>query len=168
MKLLLISTGWFAAALVTHVFWWRIARPLAQTTALLKLFLSLYATGMLVALLSPEGALFALTPAQLFNFTVFFIPAALTYTSFYSLIEHDSPSVLIVMALDRAGSQGCTRDDLMHIFGGNELVEQRLSAAEANGLLVQDATGWVLTGKGRLFGVIFDTAARVFRFDRAG
>lgn len=168
MKLLLISIGWFVIALVAHVLWWRIARPKAQTTALLKLFSVAYFLGLMAAMLVLPAPAFSVDFTQLVNFSVFFIPAALTYTSFYSLIEHDSPSVMIVMALARAGSQGVTREALMTLFGGGDLVKQRLIAAEQNGLLAQVGGGWVLTGKGRFFGTFFETAARIFRFDRAG
>jgi hypothetical protein len=168
MKLLLISTGWFAAALVVHIVWWRLRLPQGQTSALLKIFAGIYLSGLLGTSFVQTDGIFALDLTQQAYFTIFFIPAALTYSSLYSLIEHDSPSVMIVMALAGAGSQGVTREALMRLFGRGELVAQRLKAAEQNGLLVQVDGGWALTDKGRFFGTIFDAAARIFRFDRAG
>lgn len=168
MNLLLISMGWFTAALVVHIVWWRLRLPQGQTTALLKIFAGVYLSGLLSSSLLQTDEIFASDLTQQVYFTIFFIPAALTYTSLYSLIEHDSPSVLIVIALAGAGRQGMSREALMRLFGGGDLVAQRLKAAEQNGLLMQVDRGWVLTGKGRFLGQIFDAAAWVFRFDRAG
>lgn len=168
MWLLSISIGCFLAALTLHIIVWRIRTPRAHTSALLKLFGGCYLAAMFVFVSSPPASAWTMSPQQLVYFSVFYLPSALTYVSFYSLIEHDSPSIQIVMALDRAGERGATREELMAIFGGDSIVDQRLDAAMHNGLLRRAGVGWELTGKGRLFGRVFDAAARIYRFDRAG
>jgi hypothetical protein len=168
MWLLGVSIGAIALALLLHVAIWRVRRPRAQTTALLKLFGACYLVSMALFYWSPASAPWAMDALSLIYFSVFYLPSALTYTSFYSLIEHDSPSIQIVMALDRAGEHGATREELMALFGGDDLVGQRLDAAMQNGLLMRERDGWALTSKGALFGRVFDIASRIYRFDRAG
>lgn len=168
MWLLMVSVVAFALTLVLHVVIWRAKLPRAQTAALLKLFGGCYLAVMAVFLLSPASSRWSMDLESALYFSVFYLPSALTYISFYSLIEHDSPSIQIVMALDRSGERGLTREELIALFGGDSLVDQRLDAAASNGLLKREINGWTLTAKGSFFGRIFDVAARIYRFDQAG
>lgn len=124
--------------------------PRYQTAALLKIFSAGFGLGLAVVLLLHRSD--SPVPAML-HFTIFYVPMALAYVSLYSLIEHDSPSLLIVRALAEAGSSGRSRQELEDLFQ-EDIVESRLKAAISNGLVRLSGEGWALTPMGRVVGSV--------------
>jgi len=151
-----------------HLLIWRVRLPREQTAALVKIFGATYLLALGAAMLPKLQELGPANAVQLVHFTLFFLPLALTYTSFYSLLENESPSLAMVSAIARAGSAGCTRDELVRVIGRDAIIEQRLLAAVGNGLLERTGQQWLLTGRGRLLARVFDAAAALYRLDRAG
>ena len=147
--------------------WWRIALPRSHTLTLLIIFGATY----LSAFLSSSVWNMGFTPGDVWeraHFTLFFVPAALTYISLYSLLEQKSPSLSIIERLAQAKAAGCSREQLAELFPKNDIIEQRLMAAEGNGLLRRIGDQWQLTVKGRFFARLFDIAATTYRFPKAG
>lgn len=151
-----------------HLLVWRVRLPRAQTAALLKIFALVYVLALGSAALPQLQPVAPANAAQLLHFTVFFVLVALAYTSFYSLLEHNSPSLAMVSAIARAGPAGCAREELEQAVGRDAIVEQRLLAATGNGLLQRNEDCWVLTWKGRVFAAVFDAAVSFYRLDQAG
>jgi hypothetical protein len=169
VELLVFSVLWFAVALVAHVIVWRALRPARHIGALLKHFAVLLVAGLA---LGAAGAL-PLAPQGVWQWgqaILFYGPAALTYISLFSLVEQDSPSLMMVERVASAGESGCSEEELREVMAeeGN-VVLQRLLAARADGLVAGDVEhGWVLTARGAVAARVSAAAQRVYRLENAG
>ena len=141
--------------------------PNRRFLALLTNFGVVYLFGIL---LSHYPAVSDVVPSTLIgrcHFTLFFVPLSLTYVSLYSLIEHDSPSLLIVRALEKAGHIGCSRVEIEGLFQA-DLIQSRLHAAAGNGLVQAKGDQWMLTRAGRLLGLSSRLIMRIFGIREGG
>jgi len=169
MQLFGFSIILFAGALLTHIIAWRFLRPRRHIRGLLLHFASVWSLAVMLDILAvlpgAPGSLLSWLHASLFYW-----PAALAYVSLFSLIEQDSPSLLMVDLASGTGRDGVSRQDLLsalHVEGG--VVLQRLRAACDNGLVAgNEALGWSLTPRGLWVARVSALAARLYRLDRAG
>lgn len=152
----------------THVLIWRFRTPQGHTLALLKIFSGVYLLALTLTFLPTFDAIGPSSIQERLHFSLFYLPAALTYTSLYSLIEQDSPSLAIITFVAQAGEQGRRFDEIAALFAQEDIIQQRLVAAEGNGLVRRADEGWLLTEKGRRMAFLFEMAASVFRFERSG
>ncbi len=161
MKLLLFSSGAFTIALLIHFGWWRIRLPLYHTSALLGNFGLVYVACILSSYVLSVSGYAPSSAIEWGHFTLFYLPLSLSYVSFYSLIEHDSPSFLIVRAIAKPGRAGCSINEIQGLFQ-EDIIESRLKAAVANGLVQAVGDHWMLTSKGRLVGSISKLVTQIY------
>ena len=114
MLALFWSISLTAAAFCLHVLLWRIRIPRHQTRTLLLLFFGCLAVGLMglgmAASASPHADWFPSSPAAFAQIALFHAAMTLAYVITYSGIEADSPSLVIVLLVAQAGTQGLSRD----------------------------------------------------------
>jgi hypothetical protein len=166
MSVLVYSLSVYVVAFGIQIALWRIRLPRNQTAMILLIFFGTYAIALALSLL--EGFPGHLMPTiDRAHFTMFYLPATLTYASLYSLVEHDSPSLAMVAAAAETPS-GCNRADFVRAIDGERILGDRLQAAVGNGLVEQGEGTWRLTAAGRVVASVFAVAVRLLRSEKAG
>lgn len=167
MKLLLFSSGAYTIALLIHFGWWRLRLPRYHTSALLGNFGLVYVACILFSYVPPVSGYAPSSAIEWGHFTLFYLPLSLSYVSFYSLIEHDSPSFLIVRAIAKAGRLGCSINEIHGLFQ-EDIIESRLKAALTNGLVEAVRDHWMLTSRGRRVGSISKLVTQMYGIRDSG
>ena len=67
----------------------------------------------------------------------------------YSAVEADSPSLVIVLTLEKAGTRGLTEDELLALASDKVLIDPRLADLLTDKMAVLENNRYSLTGKGR-------------------
>lgn len=167
MKLLLFPSGAFTIALLIHFGWWRLRLPRYHTSALLGNFGLVYVACIFFSYVPAVSGYAPSSVIDWGHFTLFYLPLSLSYVSFYSLIEHDSPSFLIVRAIAKAGRAGCSISEIQGLFQ-EDIVESRVKAAVANGLVQAVGDHWMLTSRGRVVGSISKLVTQIYGIRNGG
>ena len=147
MVALTVSLGLFAAGWLLHVAWWRVRLPRHHSLALVIVFVSLPPAAAVAWLLG--GAWPSISLAEVPAVLSLYIGAAVCYLITYSGVEQTSPTLVLVRALEQAGSKGCSREDLVGLITEDMFVRPRLEALRIDGLLTSAGRGFVLTARGR-------------------
>jgi hypothetical protein len=156
MNVLLISICLFTFAFVLHVAVWRIRLPHRQTRTLLIMFMGVMAAAFAVfwyaGRTSPEYA--AVVPMHLSDYlqiALFHVSFTLSYVITYSALEADSPSLVIVRAIEAAGPEGLDKDVLYEKLNDDILVLPRVRDLIRDEMAVIEDGKYRLTEKGRSF-----------------
>lgn len=172
MFVLVYSLATMGLTILAQALIWRALQPRNHTTLMLKVF----GWGFALAACALAGLL-AAWPAALSPFStgctvglfaLFYVPMALMYISFHTLLQFDSPSLTIVALAAETGALGCPEAELAALLGSRDMVAERLEEARQGGLTEAVGGAIRLTDKGRMYARIFDVAARVFNLRRAG
>jgi len=132
MRVLLWGSGLFCVAFFLHVLAWKIRIPKGQTKAILYIFFGVLCAWLLGALLLLRASLplASILPRNVaeYGHVIFFMGTlTLYYISFYTLIEADSPSLIIALRVWEAGSLGLREEELFKAFNDEMLVVSRLN-----------------------------------------
>lgn len=158
----LTSVGLFAAALLVQVVWWRVRLPQRQTAVLLRLYLGWLASAVVVALASGRGGAIGLADGwDYLHLLVFYVPMTLGYICFYSSIESDSPSMLMIRWTAAGGAAGRAVASYRRVINEDMLVGNRIGAMLRDGLAVNPNGPLVLTPAGRRLARLFALSFRI-------
>lgn len=152
MKIFVQTLISFTAALVLQFLIWKIRLPKNHTRAILVIFFCCLMAGVSFGgPFSPYGRL---------RFVLLFVSLTLAYVVTYSGTEVDSPSLVMVMRIAKAGRIGLAKDAFYEEMSNDVLVMPRLKDLLAGGLVRRgDGDRYRLTGKGAF-------VARLFEFYR--
>ena len=146
--------GVFAVAVVIHLVVWRLLKPIHQYTTLLGLYLAiLVATSLMMLAGLVAGDARAWIPATLLDYLTFatlYIALALAYTSTYSAVQADSPSMLLLLMINDSGERGVAGEDLYEQLGDDVLIVPRVDDLVTGGLAVRDGSRYVIEPRGAL------------------
>lgn len=147
MAALILALGLFAAAWLAHLAWWRLSLPRHHTLALLMVFAAtpFVAAGVWFVIGRPALVPMGAIPGIL----ALYAGATGCYLITYSGVEQTSPSLVIIRALEAAGGNGCSRDQLGRLVTEDVFVKPRLEALRSDGLLAASGAGYVLTPRGQ-------------------
>lgn len=150
----------FLLALAIHIVWWRCRLPRHHTAALLLVF----AMPPVLATSVWLGGVcrFGLTWADLPGIALFYAAATGCYLITYAGVEETSPSLVIIRALEQAGSKGCTREELSSCITEERFIFPRLVALRRDGLVVAASEGAKLTPSGLRLARLATLLARFF------
>jgi hypothetical protein len=157
MAVLLWGCVSVVGALGLHLALWRLHRPRRQTRALLVIFFGVTAA-VLVALAAWPAGDSPWLPAGLLEYAhiaLFAVAFALAYIITYSAIEADSPSLVIVMEIAKAGKEGISEADFEAQLSDAVLIEPRVADLVRDRMLTLEKDRYCLTAKGRSFVRIF-------------
>ena len=159
MHILLYGSLSFFCALLVHFSVWKIYLPRRQLDFLLKFFLLFLVFCIIVLKFTPKFSLFGIdAPQNIFDylsFCLFYISAMLSYIISYSALEADSPSMVIVLKVEKAGRAGIAIEELERDMTNETLLLPRIKDLERDGLAVLKNNRYRITSKGRCFISLF-------------
>jgi len=156
----------FLLSFAVHVLVWRVRLPKNHTRALILIF-ALVPLGAALALVLAQPSLGrpVLALADLPGIALFYAGATGCYLIVYTGVEEDSPSVLIVRALESAAERGCSRAELSALVAPERFVQARFSALERDRFVAAAGTGNRLTAPGLRVARLSTWLARIFNLD---
>lgn len=173
MKVLLWGLAFFILSLILNLFIWRVHLPKRQTNALLKIFYGVFVLGIILFEASkafnntsyqylPDGI-----PEYLHLFLLF-TSLTLAYVITYSAVEVDSPSLVMVIAVNKAGRDGLSKTEFAKLLTNERLVIPRINDLVRDKLIFLGQDKYKLTLNGRLFISIFILYRKVMNAQKGG
>jgi len=148
MQTLFSGSAIFAAGFMLHLVWWRVALPRRQTKTLLVIFFAALAVSL--------AWLYRGLPAgELCHIALYVTSLILAYMITYSAVEADSPSLLVALAVARAGEKGLAADEIFALLDDHALVDPRLDDLLLDKMAVLENGRYRITEKGRVLAGIF-------------
>lgn len=164
MKVLFWGSLAFCLAFLLHFIIWKVHLPKRQTKIMMMIF-----CGVLITVV------FTLYRAQVFigdlglpilsnlpeylHVCIYFISLTLAYVVTYSAIEVDSPSLIMIIAIARAGREGFAEKEFEKIMTDDFLIKPRLDDLVIDKMAYLGEAKYRLTKKGL-------TIARIILFYR--
>lgn len=162
---LTVSLLTILTAFAIHLAVWKIRLPKRQTRTILLIFFGLL-TAILLGLSSLASALPQLgisSPppfASYLHIAGFVISFTLAYMITYSAVEVDSPSLVMTLAIHRAGCRGLPEAEFQAMMNDALLIEPRIRDMLRDKMVRREGEVYYLTPKGARM-------ARLFIFHRA-
>lgn len=131
--------------------------PKRQTKSLLAIFALVTIFGLLAvwAFADHLGILAVKSFSDYLHICLFTISLTLAYMITYSAIEVDSPSLVMINAIAKAGSDGLNEKLFIQMMNDNILIKPRLADLLNDKMAHFDGAKYRLTSKGILFARIF-------------
>ena len=157
---LIIAVLTVVAALAAHFTVWKISVPKRQTRAILMIFFSALGAATValpqIATRFPGiGLAVPVQPSSYLHIMIFVTAAALSYMITYTVVEVDSPSLVMALAIRRAGEAGLPEAEFHRMMDDALLVEPRIRDMLRDGLVRQGGGVYELTPKGRRMARLF-------------
>ena len=155
MKVLVLGLSIFCIAFSIHLVLWKIRIPQYHIKALLQIFLGTLLAALAVLALNAH-LYFLLTdllivdhPALYFHIALLFVALMLFYIVTYTALEVDSPSLIILCNIKKAGAQGLPKEKILESMTNDTLVMPRLNDLLRDGLAVKTQDRYQITDKGK-------------------
>ncbi|GJQ57648.1 MAG: hypothetical protein D8M57_00215 [Candidatus Scalindua sp. AMX11] len=173
MTILFWGLALFASAFVIHFVLWKIRLPNRQIKAILQIFFTVLVVGILLLWSVPDTSIFCgIAPptsfAEQIHISLFFISLTLAYMITYTALEADSPSLVIMTAINDAGPDGLDKKCFDKLMNDDILVKPRIRDLLLNKKVKMDGDRYVLTPKGVLFAQIFITYRKIMNVSHKG
>jgi hypothetical protein len=155
MKILFWGSALFCLAFSLHLIIWKIRIPERQIKVLLQIFvgtsiiglLSLWAVSNFIAVFSiyvPKDF------SEYLHIILFLTSLILAYMVTYSAIEVDSPSLVIILKIADARTEGLEKSKLMETMNDDVLVKPRINDLITDKMAYVEGDKYKLTTKGSL------------------
>ena len=160
MKILLLSLILFFTAFILQLIVWKIRIPKRQTKVLLVIFFGILFTGLLALKVSPYlipglGIYAPKYSLEYLHISISFISLTLAYMITYSAIEADSPSLVMIRAVAKAGSGGLDKKEFEKTMNDDLLVIPRVRDLLNDKMAYMEGDKYRLTPKGVMFARLF-------------
>jgi hypothetical protein len=146
MSVLISGSLLFAIALLMHLAVWRLRYPRNPIKTLILLFGAVLLFGIIFLFLYASY-----TAIQYLHIVLLFFSLFVCYLITYSAIEADSPSLVIVSRIARAGKEGLPSESIKESLGDDLLIEPRLKDLVDARLVDLSGPAYKINEKGRLF-----------------
>ena len=142
---------------------WRIVLPKNHSRAIILIFVFVYFSALILA------KQLSIVPALFFSqFTILFFLTFLSYLISYSAIEAVSPTILILLVIDREKEEGITLKEILHKINNDYLVNPRIQDLFKEKLIEKQGDYLTLTLKGDFFISIFLFFRKLLKLRRGG
>ena len=173
MSVLFYGLFLIIVAFLTQVFIWKIHLPRNHTKVLLQIFFGTLIVGILIFLRFRTYIIFfgISPPATVYEYlqlTFLFLSLTMAYITTYSALEVDSPSLVMVMKIAKAGSNGLKKESFEHEMDDGILVVPRIRDLITGGMASIDEGRYRLTPKGVLVSRIFIAYRKLMNRDGKG
>lgn len=166
MTVFLAGAGLLFASLIVQLLVWRLALPRSQTLGLLLIFALVPPCVLGAAALGGHGL--SLPAPEAARLVLGYVSFALAYVVLYSAIEHQSPTLAIVLRVAQEGSGGCPSSELFASFAREDPMSNRIDAMELGGYVQLDGDVVKLTSHGRRYAELFEYAGGLFGLAKGG
>lgn len=152
---------------------WRIHLPKNHTKVLLQIFFGTLIVGILMFLkFSTYFTFLGISPPattyEYLQLIILFISLTMAYITTYSALEVDSPSLVMVMNIAKAGSDGLEKISFDQKLRDDMLVVPRIRDLVTGGMAYLDKGRYRLTSKGVLISRIFRAYRKLLNRDGKG
>ena len=160
MRILLYSLLLFSTAFIFHIVLWKIRLPKRQTKVLLQIFFSTLIVGILFLIsissfISEAENIVPQKTSEYLHICLIFISLTLSYMITYSALEADSPTLVMVMTIEKAGPEGLDKKEFDRMLNDDILIKPRIRDLIIDKMAYLDGEKYKLTSKGVLFARIF-------------
>lgn len=160
MKIIAWALGSLIAAFFLHWIVWKIKIPARQAKSMLQIFfgtLALVLAGLgIAAAAGPSSPWLLDSWTEYLQIAFLFTAFTLAYLISYPALEADSPSVVIMLEISRAGSEGLAMESFHQSMTDDVLVAPRLKDLLMDKMAYMEEDRYRLTKKGiwmaRVFG----------------
>lgn len=173
MSVLFCGLSLIFIAFLIQVSIWKIRLPQNHTKVLLQIFFGTLILGVLVFLKFPTYITFLgiSPPTTVYGYlqlTFLFISLTMAYITTYSALEVDSPSLVMVMNIAKAGSDGLGEDTFEQKLSDDSLVIPRIRDLVTGGMAYLDDGRYRLTSKGVLISRVFIAYRKLLKREGKG
>ena len=160
MLVLIYSLLLFSIAFIFHVVLWKIRLPKRQTKVLLQIFFGILSAGILSLIsisffVSEVDSIVPQKIPEYLHICLLFISLTLSYMITYSALEADSPTLVMVMTIKKAGQEGLDKKEFDSMLNDDLLIKPRIRDLITDKMAYLDGEKYKLTTKGVLFAQIF-------------
>lgn len=173
MRSLVATLVAFVFLLGAQVIVWRVLRPAGHYLTLAALFVvALGLTIALVAVAAPVPALAAwLVPTgfrEWANFVLLTTAVTLAYMVTYSAVQADSPSMAMLLYIERAGADGLRHEDLAATLDDRVVIIPRLEDLVIGALAAVHGGRYVINGRGALLARLYIGYRSLLKMEKGG
>lgn len=172
MKIFFWSTLSLTIAFALHLLVWKIRLPERQTKAILQIFFGTLGAIMAFGAANPAFALLGVgVPtqcAEYLHIALFFTSFTLAYVITYSALEADSPSLIMALAVARAGAKGLPKTTFDATMTDDILVKPRIQDLLLDQMAYLEGGKYRLTRKGILFARVFILYRNLLKAHKGG
>lgn len=173
MLVLIYSLLLFSLAFIIHVVFWKIYLPKRQTKVLLQIFFGILSAGILSLIsisffVSEVDNIVPQKIPEYLHICLIFISLTLSYMITYSALEADSPTLVMVMTIEKSGDRGLDKEEFDRILNDDLLIKPRIRDLITDKMAYLDGEKYKLTSKGILFALIFIFYRRLLNAPKGG
>ncbi|MEW6087950.1 MAG: hypothetical protein AB1498_06550 [bacterium] len=162
MKILFLGLGIFGLAFILQMVVWKVHLPKRHTKTILELFFSVFLVSFIFfSRLSLQGY-------EYIHIGFFYISLTLFYIMNYSAIEADSPSLLMLLEISKAGNKGVKKEEFLNNLPDDLLVISRIDALVLEKMAYIDKDKYYITKKGIIFVRVFVLYRRFLKLPEGG
>jgi len=154
----------FVFGLGLHVVVWRIRKPKRHLLALLLVFGLIYGVSLFIFSYFPWFNAY-LRSWNLALYSLFYFALSCAYIQFYPAAQAQSPSLQLMLAVGKAGSQGLCEEAIVRQFATQDLRESRLNDLLDARLVAESGGKLKLTQQGKLFVTPFIGIRQLIGYD---
>ena len=162
MSVLFYSLTLVFIPFLIHLSIWRIHLPRNQTKVLLQIFFGTLIIGILIL------GKFSATICEYLQLSFLFISLTLAYITTYSAVEADSPSLVMVMNITKAGPDGVDKDSFEQKMSDDILVVPRIRDLITGRLIYPNGEVCKLTKKGIFIARLFIAYRKLLKKSQKG
>ncbi len=173
MKVLFWGLTIFCLSFLLHLVIWKIHLPKRQTDTLLQIFFGGLIIGVLILwgiqdFMPLLGTYIPEDLSEYLHISLFVISLTLAYVITYSGLEADSPSLVMIMTIANAGSDGLAKKSFMQTMSDETLVKPRIMDLVRDKMVYMDKDRYKPTLKGSLFVLIFILYRKLLNLQKGG
>ena len=173
MRVLFWSLVLFFGAFFFQLIIWKIRLPDRQSKVLLQIFCFIFIGGLFtiwaarlefqpLGILPPQGL------SEYLHVGLFFMSFTFSYLITYSAVEVDSPSLIMILAIQNAGENGLTKEEFERSNTDNILTLPRINDLVHDKIAYLQGGKYQLTSKGFLLARIFNSYRKLLNLTAQG
>lgn len=173
MSVLLYEAVILFLALLIHFVIWKIHLPEKNhTIVLLRVFFWVFICGIGFFEIAPDVSILGINPPSGLKeiLQLFLLHSSLTlaYIISYSAVEVDSPSLYMVLTIEKAASSGLNKEKLYALMNDAYLVEPRIKDLVEDKMISNERGVYKLTPKGVMLANLFITVRKILDLPKGG
>lgn len=173
MNVFLYTIVLFIAAFLIHFVLWKLHLPTHHTIALLAIFLVTLAAGLALFFIfyrtvRPSCGGISTAICESLQIVFLFISLTLSYIVSYSALKADSPSLVMILAIAKAGSKGLDKDIFLKTMTDEVLIIPRINDLLRSGSVYEDNHKLKLNNKGLFFTKLFLAYRKIIKAGKGG
>jgi len=168
MKTLAWGGGLFLLGLAVQTTVWKISLPERQSKALLAIMLAALFAGLAAAQLLPANISAPRTWPELAHAALLGLSLIFSWLITYSAIEADSPSLVILLAIDGKGPEGMPESEVYASADDSVLLKPRIKDLVTDRMARLENGKYTLTNKGRAMAAVFSAQRKILGLGKGG